>query len=146
MDAFSACERYKNVEFKSTSYHRSLPAQCRTQQHTTMEEINMITSCKTNCISFLMNHGVIHDHYICPNHDCGAQMKLVLAASGHKSSDGLVWKCRRMSKGKRHKIERSIRKGSWLSSCNLTLEEIIKCIYYWTRDLQQKQVRLLYLP
>ena len=126
-----------NKTFKSTSYQRSLPS---SEEHsTTIDDINSLTSSKQRVIKFLMEKNVIHNQYVCPK--CGEDMKLCMPSSGHTSSDGYVWKCRKMVNYKRHEVERSLRKGSWLSDCNLTLEEIVKCIYYWTRDLEQQQVK-----
>lgn len=56
-------------------------------------------------------------------------------------SDGLKWECRKQEKGKRHKVEASIRKDSWFQKSNLTLEEQLKITYWWCCELNQKQIR-----
>ena len=64
-------------------------------------------------------------------------MKLVTC---NDRSDGLKWECRIQTSGKRHNTETSIRKGSWFSQSNMTLEEILKFTYWWCQDLEQSQI------
>ena len=64
-------------------------------------------------------------------------MKLVTC---NDRSDGLKWQCRIQTSGKRHNTETSIRKGSWFSQSNMTLEEILKFTYWWCQDLEQSQI------
>ena len=44
-------------------------------------------------------------------------------------------------KGEKHKVEISVRKGSWFEKSNLTLEEILKLTYLWCQDLNQLQMK-----
>ena len=41
-------------------------------------------------------------------------------------SDGFKWLCRRQVNGKKHKVEMSIRAGSWFQQSKMTLEEFLK--------------------
>ena len=69
---------------------------------------------------------------------CGELMKLVIA---NDRSDGLKWECRKQANGKQHKVETSVRKGSWFEKSNLMLKEIVKLTYWWRRDLSQEDIR-----
>ena len=64
-------------------------------------------------------------------------MKLVACKD---RSDGLKWECRKQTRGKRHKAETSIRRGSWFVQSNMTLEEILKFTHWWCQDLEQSQI------
>ena len=57
-------------------------------------------------------------------------------------SDGYVWECRRQIGRKRHRVEKSIREGSWFENANLSLEEMIKFTYWWCQGLDQWQIKL----
>jgi predicted RNA-binding Zn-ribbon protein involved in translation (DUF1610 family) len=82
--------------------------------------------------------GVINDRYRCPK--CGNEMVMHVNSSSKSSSDGFVWICRKTVNGQRHQCHRSIRKGSWISDCNLTLEEIIQSVYHWSQNFYQNQI------
>ena len=41
---------------------------------------------------------------------------------------------------KRHRVEISIRQGTWFEKNNLTLEEILKLTYWWTIGLKESQI------
>lgn len=56
-------------------------------------------------------------------------------------SDGLKYECRQTGTTKRHRVERSIRAGSWFEKSNLTLEEILKLTYWWCADLRENQIK-----
>lgn len=55
--------------------------------------------------------------------------------------DGLRWECRRIMNGKRHRVEESIRKGSWFDQSNLSIAETLKLTYWWCMDLTQSQIQ-----
>ena len=55
--------------------------------------------------------------------------------------DGFKWECRRRAYSKRHKVELSIRAGSWFEQSKMTLEEILKYSYWWCQELDQDQIR-----
>ena len=55
-------------------------------------------------------------------------------------SDGVKWECRKQVDGKRHRVEKSIRKDSWFEQSKWTLEEILKFTYWWCQDLDQNQI------
>ena len=133
---------YKDRKFKSSSYNRFYREES-TRKVTTWEDIMHLTSSKQSCVKFLMDKHILANVYYCPK--CLSPMDLKISSSKKSSSDAFVWKCRKMSNGERHQVERSIRCGSWLSDCNLTLEEIIKLIYRWSQDTEQKQVRIIYI-
>ncbi len=86
-------------------------------------------------VSWLMERNLISGSRLCPH--CDSEMKLVECCD---RSDGCKWECRKVVQGKRHKVELSIRKGSWFE-CNLTLEEILKLTYWWCRDVAQETMR-----
>ena len=69
---------------------------------------------------------------LCPT--CDGEMGLA-------RSDLFKLECRRQEKGKRHKAEISIRKGSWFENSRMTLEEILKLTYWWRQDLDQAQIK-----
>ena len=76
-------------------------------------------------ISWLMEMKLIAKIRLCPL--CDSEMRLVECGD---RLDGCKWECRRQAKGKRHKVEVSICKGSWFEGSNLTLEEILKREYH----------------
>ena len=41
----------------------------------------------------------------------------------------LKWECRRRINSKRHKVEMSVRAGSWFAQSKMTLEEILEYTY-----------------
>ncbi len=55
-------------------------------------------------------------------------------------SDGCKWECRRQEKGKRHKVELSIRSGSGFEKSNMSLEEVIKFTYWWCHGVKQEDI------
>ena len=69
------------------------------------------------------------------------QNKMTLTSCNDRS-DGYKWQCRKSINGKRHKVEASIRKGSWFDNSNMTLTEIIKFTYWWCVGLDQTQITL----
>ena len=42
--------------------------------------------------------------------------------------------------GKGHKVEMSIRKGSWFENINLSFEEVLKLTHWWCRDVKQEEI------
>ena len=64
----------------------------------------------------------------------GDDMKLV---NCEDCSNGFKWECRRCTNSKRHKVELSIRAGSWFEQSKMTLEEILKYSYWWCQELDQ---------
>jgi len=40
-----------------------------------------------------------------------------------------------------HRVEKSIREGSWLKQSNLSIVEVIKFTYWWCQGLQQCQIK-----
>ena len=69
---------------------------------------------------------------------CGDDIKLV---NCDDRSDGFKWECRRRINSKRHKVELSIRAGSWFEQSKMTLEEILKYSNWWCQELDQAQIR-----
>ena len=86
-------------------------------------------------MEWLIVEGLLAKSELCPQ--CNREMKLVTC---NDRSDGLKWECRIQTSGKRHKTETSIRKGSWFSQRNMTLEEILKFTFWWCQDLEQSQI------
>ena len=87
-------------------------------------------------IQWLMVEGLLAKARLCSV--CGEDMKLVKCDD---RSDGLRWECRRQVNNKRHKVEISLRKGSWFEHSNMMMEEILKFTYWWCQDLDQAQIR-----
>ena len=95
-----------------------------------------VLSSKNSVLSWLMERKLIANSRLCPQ--CDGQMKLVEC---NDRSDGCKWECRKQLNSKRHKVELSIRKGSWFERSNLTLEEILKLTYWWCRGVEQEMTR-----
>lgn len=56
-------------------------------------------------------------------------------------AEGKKWQCQTQAKGKRHRIECTIRVDSWFEHSNLSLAEMMEITYWWTRDVAQTQMR-----
>ena len=91
---------------------------------------------KENLISWLMSEGLLTKDPSC--YVCEDKMKL---ARCNDRSDGFKWECKRQINNKRHKVEKSIRSGSWFEKSNMTLEEVLQFTYWWCQDLDQAQIR-----
>ena len=91
---------------------------------------------KDRLIQWLMEDGLLGKSQVCSG--CGDDMKLV---NCDDRSDGVKWECRRRTNSKRHKVELSIRAGSWFEQSKMTLEEILKYSYWWCQELDQAQIR-----
>ena len=85
---------------------------------------------------WLMDKGLIKKVQYCGR--CNFEMKLVPCSD---RSDGYRWECQKQTNGKRHRVETSIRSGSWFEKSNLQLEEMLKFTYWWCRDLDQSQIQ-----
>ena len=110
--------------------------------NTTFEEIVQITSLnKLELVKWCQEKGILAKNYLCPK--CLEPMRLCESSSKNTSSDGFVWKCRRRIDKRLHQVERSIRKGSFFENSNLTIEENIKMIYFWTQNISQQNVSWL---
>jgi hypothetical protein len=84
----------------------------------------------------VLKEGLIACERVCGH--CNEGMKPVECTD---RSDGYEWECPRQISGKRLKVELSTRKGSWFDNSNLSLEEILKLMYWWCRDMKQEQIR-----
>ena len=91
---------------------------------------------KDRLIQWLMEDGLLGKSRVCSV--CGDDMKLL---NCDDRSDGFKWECRRRTNSKRHKVELSIRAGSWFEQSKMTLEEILKYCYWWCQELDQAQIR-----
>ena len=85
---------------------------------------------------WLKKEGLIAVERNCPK--CGGKMAWVQCKD---RSDGVKRECRRKVKGKGYCCEVSIRKDSWFEKSNMTLQEIIKYIYWWTTGMEQAHIR-----
>ena len=83
-----------------------------------------------------MEDGLLGKSRVCSV--CGDDMKLV---NCDDRSDSFKWECRRRTNSKRHKVELSIRAGSWFEQSKMTLEEILKNCYWWCQELDLAQIR-----
>lgn len=100
------------------------------------EDLLKLLHDKKTLIDWLMDEELIAKTQVCQC--CGSEMKLI---GCNDRSDGYKWECRRQINNKRHKVEKSIRAGSWFEKCNMTLEEILKFTYWWCQDLDQAQIK-----
>ena len=91
---------------------------------------------KESLMTWLMSEGLLANDPICSV--CEDQMQLVKC---NGQSDGFKWECRRQINKKRHKVEKSIRDGSWFGQSNMTLEEVLQFSYWWCQDLDQALTR-----
>jgi len=91
---------------------------------------------KENLMTWLITEGLLAKDPICSV--CEDQMKLVKC---NDRSDGFKWECRGQINNKRHKVEKSIRDGSWFRQSNMTLEEVLQFSYWCSQDLDQAQIR-----
>ena len=91
---------------------------------------------KENVMKWLMTERLLAKDLMCSV--CEDQMKLVRC---NDRSDEFKWEYRRQINNKRHKVENSIRSGSWFAKSNMTLEEILQFTYWWCQDLDQTQIR-----
>ena len=69
---------------------------------------------------------------------CDRKMSL---ARCEDRSDLFKLECRRQEKSKRRKAEISIWKEGWFEKSKMTLEEILKLMYWWCQDLDQAQIK-----
>ena len=90
---------------------------------------------KENIISWCIKEGLIAGERTCGH--CNSRMKLV---DCNDRSDGYKRECRRQEKGKRHKVELSIRSGSWFEKSNMSLEEVIQFTYWWCCGIKQEDI------
>ena len=100
------------------------------------DDLIVVLNDKDRLIQWLMGEGLLAKSRLCSV--CGSDMILV---NCDDRSDGFKWECRRRIDGKRHRVEMSIRTGSWFAQSNMTLEEILKYTYWWCQDLDQVQIR-----
>ena len=96
---------------------------------------NEILCSKYNSLHWFMKEGLIACERTCGH--CHKPMKLVECED---RSDGYKWECRRLEAGKRHKTEVLIRQGSWFEKSNMTIDEILKIMYWWCCDVKQEQI------
>ena len=94
---------------------------------------------KEMLIDWLMEEGLMAKERLCPM--CNCEMGL---GGCEDRSDLFKWECRSQEKGKRHKAEISIRKGSWFEKSKMTLEEILKLTYWWCQDLDLHRKNMSY--
>ena len=112
---------------------------------------NVISS-KLNSIRFLQDQGVIPRQMLCPGplisgKRYGGCRNPMLIKDVKDRKDSMSWRCRRTHKvevnGRTYcnkDVKVTIRKGTWLQHCNLTLEEIILLLYCWANDFTTEQI------
>ncbi len=69
---------------------------------------------------------------MCPEDGCGRRMKM---QKHSHTADGVCWCCQRQIKNKRHSHYFSIRHGTMFTNSNLTIAEILKICYFWSRNV-----------
>lgn len=116
--------------------HRSYSRDEKLKQWTYDRLRDEVLRSKEEIMQWCMDEGLIAKSRLCCQ--CDQPMKLVKCED---RSDKYKWECRKTVNGKRHKVEVSIRKGSWFEKSNMTLEEVLKFTYWWSRDLRQEEIR-----
>ena len=91
---------------------------------------------KDHTLYWLKEEGLIASRRVCDV--CQSSMNWVECDD---RSDGFVWQCRKQIGKKRHRVERSIREGSWFEKSNFSIEEVIKFTYWWCQGLDQWQIK-----
>ncbi|XP_028394432.1 uncharacterized protein LOC114527774 [Dendronephthya gigantea] len=132
--SFSNIEVASQTSSEGISYSRKQ----RLQQSpfTTYDDLKeSIFSSKDFLFQWLKDRQLIAAEQLCPQ--CDSVMTWTETTD---RKDGYKWLCRKTTNGKRHRVEVSIRKGSWFEKSNFTVEEIIKFTYWWTVDLTQSQI------
>ena len=138
MDTISKDHNYCQGEVaveKKSSYSRMDKA----WNYTLFDVENLVLE-KEQAIEWCKNIGWLNKSYECPA--CASPINYSVSTARNASSDVYVWNCRRTCNGRRHQIERSVRKNSWIEHCNLTIEEIIKLSYMWANDYKSKLVSI----
>ena len=87
-------------------------------------------------IDWLKDEGLLPSEMLCPM--CSNPMQWTRCKD---RSDGYKYECRGNHTAKRHRVEHSIRCGSWFENSNLTLQEIMKLTYWWCADLRENQIK-----
>ena len=129
-----------------SKWPRKAPAICETIPEVPKGKVEQGTQCgisetgshdrNTQHKRWLMEEGLMAKERLCPM--CDGEMGL---GRCEDRSDLFKLECRRQEKGKRHKAEISIRKGSWFENSKMTLEEILKLTFWWRQDLDQAQIK-----
>mgnify|MGYP001798558428 CR=1 FL=1 len=83
-----------------------------------------------------MKEGMLGKKQFCQQ--CGSEMKIKKC---NDRSDRWKWERSWQLKRKRHKVEKSLRCGSWFDKSNMTLEEILKLTYLCCQGLDQWQIK-----
>ena len=91
---------------------------------------------KDHTLYWLKEEGLIASRRVCDV--CQSSMNCVECDD---RSDGFVWQCRKQIGKKRHRVEKSIREGSWFEKSNFSIEEVIKFTYWWCQGLDQWQIK-----
>ena len=125
------CDKESQCGLCQGSYGRD-----RVHQRWRYHDLMLKLQDKENIINWLMTERLLAKNLMCSV--CEDQMKLVRC---NDRSDEFKWECRRQINNKRHKVENSIRSGSWFAKSNMTLEEILQFTYWWCQDLDQAQIR-----
>ena len=100
------------------------------------EDLLMRMFDKERLMEWMMDEGLLVKNQLCGK--CRGEMNLVKCED---RSDGYKWECRKQINSKRHRVEMSIRNGSWFAESNMTLEEMLKFTYWWCQDLEQSQIK-----
>lgn len=116
----------------SKSYHRySFPA---TQQLTYDELNEKLLVNKESLLEWLKELGLLPKQVFCPK--CKEIMRWTQCDD---RSDGFKYEGRGKTV-KQHRVEVSIRQGTWFEKSNMTLKEILKLTYWWTVGLKESQI------
>jgi hypothetical protein len=116
------------------SYQRQVASK---DKHLTYDELVQNFLCNnTVTIQWLKDIGLLASETLCPM--CRTPMMWTPCKD---RSDGFKYECRGGQAPKRHRVEQSIRRGSWFEKNNLTLQEIMKITYWWCADLRENQIK-----
>lgn len=131
VDTKEACTQ---SEKQQTSYNRN--SSKSTRHHWKYVDVLNLCSNNETLLEWLRSEALLTKTVVCPH--CGNNMKLTKCDD---RSDGKKWQCQIQVKGKRHRVERTVRADSWFENSNLSLAEMVEITYWWTRDVPQTQMR-----
>ena len=102
----------------------------RKQRKCRYDDLIVVLNDKDRLIKWVMGEGLLPKSRLCSV--CEGDMNHV---NCDDRSDGFKWQCGRRINSKRHKVEMSIRAGSWFAKSKMTMEEFLKYTYWWCQDL-----------
>ena len=117
-------EQQTKVTISTGSYQRKNKAVSKWAGRMTFRQLlSEVINSKENTIAWMIENRLLMSAMACDV--CNSPMKLLDATN---CSDTKRWRCHKNN----HDKSKSIRECSWFKEANLTLEEIIEFIYWWS--------------